>query len=210
MCWLDRQERLRSTRKLSLEQNPDGSKCDQERWNKQSEHGWKPEELCMQGRECKFFQDEHYRITPYYVNSWERTCFHMLRSPKVTAVLGTSTRRKEQLSVLTDQPRHLLRGSLAPQLCSTPPLALKIQSSSISIWLTAPDLPFSATGLKLFYWVSKALDFLGLRDLNFSWPACSSVLLGWAVTAISLTDQVSIDDLFYFCLSFVEYNHSFI
>lgn len=210
MCWSDRQERLRSTRKWSLEQNLAGSKCEQERWNKQPEHGWKPEELCMQGRECKFFQDEHYRITAYYVNSWERTCFHMLRSPKVTAVLGTTTRRKEQLSVLTDQPRHLLWGSLAPQLCSTPPLALKIQSLFNQYLADSPRFAIFSNRPQAFYWVSKALDFLGLCALNFSWPACSSVLLGWAVTVISLTDQVSIDDLFYFCLSFVEYNHSFI
>lgn len=52
----------------------------------------------------------------------------MLRSPpKVMAVTGKTSGR-EQLSVLTDQPRHLLWGSLAPQLCSTPPLALKTQS----------------------------------------------------------------------------------
>lgn len=164
MCWLDRQERLRSTRKLSLEQNPDGSKCDQERWNKQSEHGWKPEELCMQGRECKFFQDEHYRITAYYVNSWERTCFHLLRSPKVTAVLGTSTRRKEQLSVLTDQPRHLLRGSLAPQLCSTPPLALKIQSLFNQYLADSPRFAIFSNRPQAFL-----LSLKGLGLPGFAW-----------------------------------------
>lgn len=103
----------------------------------------------MHNRECNFSQDERYRITAYYVNSWERTSFHMLRSPKVTAVSGTSTRRKEQLSVLTDQPRQLLWGSLAPQLCSTPQRLSRSRPSSISTWLRAPDLPFSATGHKL-------------------------------------------------------------
>lgn len=175
-----------------------------------AEPGWKPEEFCMQGRECNFFQDEHYRTTAYYVNSWERTYFHMLRSPKVTAVLVVLFSLLMFLSVQTDQPRHLLWGSLAPHLCSTPPLALKIQSLFTQYLADSPRFAIFNNRPQAFYWFSKALDFLGLRALNFSWPACSSVLLGWAVTAISLTDQVSIDDLFYFCLSFVEYNHSFI
>lgn len=209
MCWSDRQERLRRARKWSLEQHLAGSRCNQERWNSQPEHGSKPQELRMHNRECNFFQDEHYRITAYYVNSWERTCFHMLRSPKVTAVPGTSTRRKEQLSELTDQPRHLLRGSSAPQLCSTSQRLSRSSPCSISTWLKAPDLPFSATGHKLFTesqrpwasWVCVLWTFLDLLV---------AVLLGWAVTAISLTDQVSTDDLFYFCLSSVEYNYRFI
>lgn len=60
----------------------------------------------------------------------------------------------------------------------------------------SPRLAIFSNSLQTFYWISKALVFLGLHALNFSWPACSSVLLGWAVTTISLTDQVSIDDLF--------------
>lgn len=79
----------------------------------------------------------------------ERACLRTLRASRVTAATGTSTSRGEQLSVLTEQPRHLLQGSPAPQPCSTlPPLTPKSQSLFHQQLANSPGFVFYSTSEK--------------------------------------------------------------
>lgn len=197
MCWSVRQETLRSSRKGSLEQSLAGPGCNQE-----LEHGWKPGQLCIKAGNATFSSmDATESQYTMLVLEKTRVCLHMLRSPP--RVMFSSTRR-EQLSILTDQAKTPASGtSCSPVVlhlcaCSQEPVPLP----SVSGWQhhvchsqqQAASFVLSLEGLRL-------PGLVPLLALNFAWPACSSGLLGWVVTAISVTDQVPLASLFYFSLS---------